>query len=76
VIYGNSLSFPVGRVTFEWMRPITFREFLLACAKETLAGNLPSVFRPRTCFAFSGMSISPLTIIGIPAVFLIFLINS
>ncbi len=43
----NSLSFPVGRVTFEWMRPMTFREFLLACGKEILASNLPSVFRPE-----------------------------
>jgi len=41
----KSLSFPVGRVTFEWMRPMTFREFLLAGGKDILANNLPSVFR-------------------------------
>ncbi|MBM3701035.1 MAG: ATP-binding protein [Actinobacteria bacterium] len=43
----NSLSFPVGRVTFEWMRPMSFREFLLAGGKEILVSNLPSVFRPE-----------------------------
>ena len=32
----NSISFPVGRVTFEWMRPMTFREFLLAGGNEVL----------------------------------------
>lgn len=43
----NSLSFPVGRVTFEWMRPMTFREFLLAGGKDILLSNLPSIFRPE-----------------------------
>lgn len=43
----NSISFPVGRVTFEWMRPMTFREFLLASGKEMLLENLPSVFDPK-----------------------------
>jgi len=32
----SSISFPVGRVTFEWMRPMTFREFLLVSGKEIL----------------------------------------
>lgn len=43
----NSISFPVGRVTFEWMRPMTFREFLLAGGNEVLLENLPSVFDPK-----------------------------
>ncbi|MCJ7471498.1 MAG: DUF4143 domain-containing protein [Actinobacteria bacterium] len=44
----SSISFPVGRVTFEWMRPMTFREFLLASGKEMLIKKLPSVFEPKT----------------------------
>ena len=43
----NSISFPVGRVTFEWMRPMTFREFLLASGKEMLIKKLPSIFEPE-----------------------------
>ncbi len=43
----NSISFPVGRVTFEWMRPMTFREFLLAGGKEILIERLPSLFKPE-----------------------------
>ncbi len=43
----NSISFPVGRVTFEWMHPMTFREFLLAGGNEALIENLPSVFDPK-----------------------------
>ena len=43
----NSISFPVGRVTFDWMRPMTFREFLLAGGNEVLIENLPSVFDPK-----------------------------
>ncbi len=37
----SSISFPVGRVTFEWMRPMTFKEFLVASGKEILAENIP-----------------------------------
>jgi uncharacterized protein len=44
----SSISFPVGRVTFEWMRPMTFREFLLASGKEMLIKKLPSVFEPKS----------------------------
>lgn len=43
----SSISFPVGRVTFEWMRPMTFREFLLASGKEMLVKKLPSIFKPE-----------------------------
>ncbi len=43
----SSISFPVGRVTFEWMRPMTFREFLLASGKEMLIKKLPSIFEPE-----------------------------
>jgi uncharacterized protein len=42
----DSISFPVGRVTFIWMRPMTFREFLLAGGKEILIEKLPSIFKP------------------------------
>jgi uncharacterized protein len=41
----ENISFPVGRVTFEWMRPMTFKEFLTACGKDILAENIPSVFK-------------------------------
>lgn len=34
-------SFPVGRVEFEWMRPMGFEEFLLATEHELLAEKLP-----------------------------------
>ncbi len=27
----GNISFPVGRVSFEWLRPMTFYEFLMAC---------------------------------------------
>ncbi len=40
----NYHSFPVGRVSFEWMRPMTFKEFLIASGKEVLAEKIPSVF--------------------------------
>ncbi len=38
------ISFPVGRVSFEWMRPMTFHEFLVAGDKELLAAKLPDLF--------------------------------
>lgn len=44
----SSISFPVGRVTFEWMRPLTFKEFLEACGKNILAENLPGIFEEQT----------------------------
>jgi len=37
----GSISFPVGRISFEWMRPMTFHEFLNASNKEMLAEHLP-----------------------------------
>lgn len=43
----SHISFPVGRVSFEWMRPMTFKEFLIACNKEILAENIPSVFMQK-----------------------------
>ena len=44
----GDISFPVGRLSFEWMRPMTFREFLTASGKEILAAHLPGLsdFRP------------------------------
>ncbi len=42
-VLGN-ISFPVGRVSFEWMRPMTFYEFLLAGDKKLLAAKLPDLF--------------------------------
>ena len=36
-------SFPVGRVRFEWLRPMGFEEFLLATGKEMLAEHLPDM---------------------------------
>ena len=44
----GSISFPVGRTSFEWMRPMTFYEFLNASGKQILADNLPCIsnFRP------------------------------
>lgn len=44
----GDISFPVGRLSFEWMRPMTFREFLIASDKEILAEHLPTLssFRP------------------------------
>jgi len=41
-------SFPVGRVSFEWLFPITFREFLQVTHKEILLQNLPSIFSPSS----------------------------
>ncbi len=39
----GSISFPVGRVSFEWMRPMTFYEFLNASGKKMLADKLPCI---------------------------------
>jgi len=43
----SEASFPVGRVTFEWMRPMTYKEFLLANGKSILAENIPSLFSEK-----------------------------
>jgi len=40
----GNISFPVGRVSFEWMRPMTFYEFLVAGDKKLLAAKLPDLF--------------------------------
>ena len=37
----EDISFPVGRVEFEWMRPMCFAEFLMALGEEILCGHLP-----------------------------------
>ncbi len=44
----GNISFPVGRVSFEWMRPMTFHEFLIASDRKILADTLPSIsdFKP------------------------------
>lgn len=44
----GGVSFPVGRVSFEWMRPMTFYEFLNAAGRDLLADQLPCIsdFRP------------------------------
>ncbi|SDU57118.1 ATP-binding protein [Desulfobacula phenolica] len=39
----GSISFPVGRISFEWMRPMTFHEFLNASGREILADKLPCI---------------------------------
>jgi uncharacterized protein len=40
----GEVSFPVGRVSFEWMRPMTFYEFLNALDLDLLAEKMPHVF--------------------------------
>ncbi|MFH2057656.1 MAG: AAA family ATPase [Pseudomonadota bacterium] len=44
----GKISFPVGRVSFEWLQPMTFYEFLNASGKKILAGQLPCIssFKP------------------------------
>lgn len=37
----DEISFPVGRVQFEWLRPLGFREFLWAMNLDLLAEKLP-----------------------------------
>lgn len=39
----GDVSFPVGRVSFLWMRPMTFAEFLRATGSELLADRLPKL---------------------------------
>ena len=39
----EAISFPVGRVEFEWMRPMSFAEFLMAQGEEILCGHLPAL---------------------------------
>ncbi len=43
----GGISFPVGRISFEWMRPLTFYEFLNASGKQILADNLPCISNLR-----------------------------
>jgi len=48
----GKVSFPVGRVSFEWMMPMTFYEVLKASQKDMLADQLPCIsdFRPVSEF--------------------------
>jgi uncharacterized protein len=48
----GKISFPVGRVSFEWMQPMTFYEFLIASGKNILAEQLPCIsnFKPVSEF--------------------------
>ena len=39
----GDLSFPVGRVEFEWMRPMSFTEFLLARKKDLYLEYFPTL---------------------------------
>ena len=39
----EAISFPVGRVEFEWMRPMSFAEFLMAQGEEILCAHLPAM---------------------------------
>ncbi|MFQ5639458.1 MAG: ATP-binding protein [bacterium] len=39
----EDISFPVGRVQFQWLRPLGFREFLWAMDMELLAETLPNL---------------------------------
>lgn len=43
-------SFPVGRVTFLRMHPMTFHEFLVARGLDSLAGSLPKLGEPHKAF--------------------------
>lgn len=49
----GQVSFPVGRVCFEWMRPMVFYEFLNAVGKNLLAEQLPCIsdLKPVSDFA-------------------------
>jgi predicted AAA+ superfamily ATPase len=40
----EKVSFPVGRVEFKYMYPMTFDEFLINIGKEKLASNRPHLF--------------------------------
>ena len=40
----EKMSFPVGRVEFKYMFPMTFDEFLINIGKEKLAANRPHLF--------------------------------
>jgi predicted AAA+ superfamily ATPase len=39
----GDISFPVGRVQFEWLRPMGFEEFLIAAGHKRLVENLPDL---------------------------------
>ena len=39
----GDVSFPVGRVEFEWLRPLCFQEFLWAVGQEKLAEQIPGM---------------------------------
>lgn len=44
----GNVSFPVGRVSFAWMYPMVFHEFLIASGQDILAQTLPTIsdFKP------------------------------
>ena len=44
----GNVSFPVGRVSFAWMYPLAFHEFLISSGQELLAETLPTIsdFKP------------------------------
>lgn len=44
----KDVSFPVGRVTFEWMYPMTFSEFLVASDKTLLSEAIPNMSNYKT----------------------------
>ncbi len=50
----GKISFPVGRVSFEWMQPMTFYEFLVASGKNILAERLPCISNFKPVNEFSG----------------------
>ena len=43
VLHEEEFSFPVGRVQFLYLRPLSFREFLIAMGEERLASLLDSL---------------------------------
>ena len=47
----GDISFPVGRVTFAWMRPMTFAEYLIAAGHDLLARALPTLSAPYAASA-------------------------
>jgi predicted AAA+ superfamily ATPase len=49
----GGLSFPVGRVEFTWMMPMTFAEFLEAKGKNLLAEKVPSLKNTQAPDAFT-----------------------
>ncbi len=52
IILSNTTSFPVGKVNFLDMNPLTFEEFIIALGEDRLLATLPNKIKNLSCKKF------------------------